>query len=108
SATARSSARWASAAATVSRTPRSPRPPPRPSERASAERGRRSAALAVLPQAARELVVGPVGGDPEPGDELLAVLFGQQAVQSREEDRPVRPPQRAGDDRGDEIVVGRS
>ena len=41
-----------------------------------------------------------------PGDEdLLAVFFGQQAVQRDEEDRPVGEPQRAGDDAGHEIVV---
>jgi len=37
---------------------------------------------------------------------LLAVLFGQQAVQRDEEDRPVPPPQRAGDDPGHKIFVG--
>jgi len=67
-----------------------------------------SAALALLPEPAGELLVGPVCGDPEPDHELLAVLFGQQAVQRGQEDRPVRPPQRAGDDAGHEIVVGRA
>jgi hypothetical protein len=59
-----------------------------------------SAALAVLPQSAGELVVGAVGGHPESGGELLAVLLGQQAVQRGEEDRAVREPQRAGDEGG--------
>ena len=46
------------------------------------------------------LRVRAVGGDAEPHDELIAVLFGQQAVQREQEDRPVRPPQCAGDDAG--------
>ncbi len=38
----------------------------------------------------------------------VAVLFGQQSGQRDEEDRAVRPPQRAGDDPGHEVVVGRA
>src|SRR5207237_1101895 len=63
---------------------------------------------AVVAQPAGELVVGPVGGDPQPGGELLAVLSGQQPGQRGAEDRPVRPPQRAGDDAGHEVVVART
>ena len=68
----------------------------------------RVAADRAYDQLAGGLVLGPGGGVPETGDVLLAVLPGQQAVQRAEEDRPVRPPQRAGDDAGHEIVVGRA
>src|SRR5829696_6084460 len=74
---------------------------------AAATAGPASAAPAVLGQAAGELVVRVVGGLPQSGGELLAVLFCQQAVERGEEDRAVREPQRAGDDCGHEVVVVR-